>query len=343
MLGNKIVAFDRLRIVAIFSVIILHASVDLFLYLYPSFDWDMANLYESFSRWNVSVFFMISGALFLRNSKKLDIKKLYSKNILHIVVVFLFWSLVYGILYGKIGFNYNEIFEIVRGPHHFWFLKALLGLYIAISLFKYIVSKEKFEISFLIITFFLGILIPSSISIVGVFDKQLESVFIGFYDKFKLELIFTYSFYFVIGHYLLEYPPKNIQKYILYFLGVISPFVVMILTRYVTKCNELPVVQFFENSFICTAIEAMAIFVLFITKFNSMCRFDDFIAKVSKNVMGIYIVHVMVMSLLSEFGIESNLFNSLFFIPIYSIVVFAFSYVFVELLQKIPFVNKWLI
>ena len=54
---------------------------------------------------------MISGALFLRNSKKLDIKKLYSKNILRIVVVFLFWSLVYGILYGKIKIEISNLLD----------------------------------------------------------------------------------------------------------------------------------------------------------------------------------------------------------------------------------------
>ena len=102
MLGNKIIAFDSLRVVAILSVIVLHASAVVFLNLYPSYDWNVANVYDSFMRWNVPVFFMISGALFLRRSKELNIKRLYSRNILRIVAIFVFWSIIYAIIYANI-------------------------------------------------------------------------------------------------------------------------------------------------------------------------------------------------------------------------------------------------
>ena len=50
MPNNKIVAFDKLRIVAAFAVVVLHTVAPLFMDLYPSSDWSVANMYESLVR-----------------------------------------------------------------------------------------------------------------------------------------------------------------------------------------------------------------------------------------------------------------------------------------------------
>lgn len=88
---NKIIAFDRLRILAAFAVVVLHAVAPLFLDSYPSSDWNVANVYESLVRWSVPVFFMISGALFLNKRKELNIGRLYKKNIFR-VFLFIFFG-----------------------------------------------------------------------------------------------------------------------------------------------------------------------------------------------------------------------------------------------------------
>ncbi|MBE6319312.1 MAG: hypothetical protein E7081_10130 [Bacteroidales bacterium] len=340
MSTDKIIAFDSLRVFAIFSVIILHASASLFSELYPSNEWLAANFYESISRWNVSVFFMISGALFLRKSKKLNLKRLYSKNIFHIVIVFFFWSILYAIyeFWGKCNFS-AILNNILIGPHHFWFLKALLGLYIAIPIFRHIVSSKKTEIFFLLTTFILGIVIPSLIVTVGVFDRPFEQLLTGIYDKFNVQLISTYSFYFVIGHYFIEYPLNYTGRHILYFLGAISPFAVMLSSYYVSELNGAPFMPFLENYFICTALEASAIYILFTSCYKSG-KYDVIFAQMSKRVMGIYIVHVFIMDWFTDIGINPTSCNLIFFIPIYSLLVFVVSYCFVVVLQKIPLVNK---
>ena len=280
MSQDKIIAFDSLRVFAIFSVIVLHSSVFTFLCSYPSSEWELANVYEAISRWNVAVFIMISGALFLRKSKPLNIKRLYSKNILRIVTIFLFWSAIYA-AYAFITGNKNyTLLDALNGPHHFWYLKALIGLYIAIPIFKYIVSKKKFEQWFLIATFILGILAPSTFEIICISDPKLKMSLINYYSQFNVRLISTYSFYFVVGHYFIEYQITKCLRLILYTLGAISPLIVMMLTRYVTGIDGKPFASFFGNEFICTTLEAMAVFMLFISsskiaklshRFSSCC------------------------------------------------------------------------
>ena len=191
--------------------------------------------------------------------------------------------------------------------------------------------------------FIMGIILPSIYSIVGVFNKTAETVIENIVNDFDVSVVSTYSFFFVLGHYLVEYPIKKVYRSMLYCCGLISPILVMLLTYYISNWEGTQISYFYGNSFICTAFEAIAIFVFFTTRFNFSSSVDYIFERISKNVMGIYIVHVMVMLLLSKFGIESNSYNSLFFIPIYSLIVFVISFIFVEILQKIQYVNKWLI
>ena len=69
-------AYDYLRILASFCVIILHlASQKInFINVYSK-EWQVLNFYDSIVRWTVPVFAMISGALFL--SKEISLKKIY--------------------------------------------------------------------------------------------------------------------------------------------------------------------------------------------------------------------------------------------------------------------------
>ena len=76
-----------LSVISALAVVILHTNGCFWKYSSERYQFT-ANIIESVMYFAVPVFFMISGALFLRKSKKLDLKRLYSKNILHIVVVF---------------------------------------------------------------------------------------------------------------------------------------------------------------------------------------------------------------------------------------------------------------
>ena len=67
--SQRIIAFDVMRIVAIFAVIWLHFSSQRFNLSFPSTEWEIRNVYDSMVRWGVPVFVMILGALFLDPNK----------------------------------------------------------------------------------------------------------------------------------------------------------------------------------------------------------------------------------------------------------------------------------
>ena len=82
MTENKhIVYLDTLRVIAAIAVIISHVStIHIENIPYDSTNWHVHNIFEAFSRWCVPIFIMISGALFLNDSKPLNIIKLYKNS-----------------------------------------------------------------------------------------------------------------------------------------------------------------------------------------------------------------------------------------------------------------------
>ena len=74
---NRKIEIDLLRIVACFSVIMLHSSAQ-YWYELPvsSLRWSVSNGYDALFRFGVPIFVMISGMLFLGREGEVKIKKL---------------------------------------------------------------------------------------------------------------------------------------------------------------------------------------------------------------------------------------------------------------------------
>ncbi len=95
------------------------------------------NFYDSLTRSSVPLFFMISGVFML--SKEQTIKRLYRKNILHLIIVFLIWSVLYAV--DAIGIpaffqsDWNKILTfVINGKYHLWFLPTMISVYIVIPI-----------------------------------------------------------------------------------------------------------------------------------------------------------------------------------------------------------------
>ena len=123
---------DLLRILAIFTIVLIHVSPQGYLKVdVHSGEWTVMNLITCLSCWNVPVFYMISGALFLGKKRNQPIRELYGKSILRIVTCFVFWSAFYGAFYcfmtGKGKWTFLN--QFLRGHYHMWFMFVILGLY----------------------------------------------------------------------------------------------------------------------------------------------------------------------------------------------------------------------
>ena len=91
---------DLLRILAAFTVVMLHVSPQAYLDVeIASAPWNVMNAITGLCCWNVSAFFMLSGAFLLAPQKAMSTRTLYRKNIARLAAAFVFWSAVYALTY----------------------------------------------------------------------------------------------------------------------------------------------------------------------------------------------------------------------------------------------------
>ena len=338
---NRIVLFDVLRIIAIFAVIWLHVSAGVWLEYAPTTKWCQVTVLLSLVRWSVPIFVMISGALFLDTNKKISIKKLYSKNILRIVIAYLFWSCAYAI---RPNFTINQFIGLViQGPFHFWFLKMLLGLYILIPIIRKITSDRKTEEYLLILAFLTAFVFPMY-KILDIWNCELIWHFKYFIETVNIKMTLGFTGYFILGHYLYTYPIKKNIRTSVYILALISFFCVVMGTIHICnllKCsNEI----LYENLNVFTLLESMAIFMFAKEHINKISlKHQNTITDLSNMSFGIYIVHVFIIKAADSNGINAYIFSPLLSIPIISLCVFIFSYLITKMISKIPYLNNYII
>ena len=356
---GHIVYFDVLRVIAILAVITLHVATAHFYNTdVLSFTWGVSNMWDGLVRWGVPVFVMISGALFLDPTREIDFHKLYSKNIFHIVCALLFWSFCYagvGFVTGPSQGNVEKLLEhIVIGHFHLWFLYMLLGLYIIVPLLRPICRDIKLVRYFLLLSLFFSFLIPSIVRILtgldlafpdSIYSRSLRGVN-KLFEQTYFHFTLGYAAYFVLGYYIHRLQLSANQRKVLYLLGILGWECSILFTQFVSRTTH----QLFDfytgwDVMLPVLFETLAVFVFVKYHIHMLpAKLISVFNYLSKCVLGIYLVHVGVQSCLDVcFNLSSTSFNPLFSIPLITFLVFILSWAFVEIIRRIPLLNKYII
>lgn len=350
MKKNRIFYFDFLRIMAIFAVVSLHianhhwADTDV-----NTFEWQIYNLYLSLVRWGVPVFVMISGALFL--GKDVSIKKLYRKYILRIVVSLYFWSVLYALWndfvveksFSKSGF----IKEVLFGHYHLWFMFMLIGLYMIVPLLNKIVANKKTAWYFVILSFVFVFAIPQLTEIAGFKFSGVSNIVNALVSRLQLHMILGYSGYFVLGYLLNETVIKKKHRRLIYLSGLLGIVLTIVLTSVFSVAMQSPKTTFFANPTINILMVSVAVFVFAKTHLNKPLlseRKQNFLLFFSKCSFGIYLIHPFFIETLDHLlHITPRSFNPVLSVPALTLLVFISAFLVSAILNKIPFVKKWLV
>lgn len=342
MKEERIWAFDILRIASAFAVVLPHVCAEYMDESFFSSEWVVRNFFGLVCRWCIPIFVMISGALFL-NKTNLSIKTLYCKYISRIVLIYLFWSTVYACL--RIGGETNFfgfIGVVISGPKHLWFLKMLIGLYMCLPLFWMIVKDKKVEIYFLCLSFMVANFSPLLMFLTEFMSNSFFQIFTSLGKQVGFSMALGYSGYFVLGHYLSTYFVNSKHRRMAYAVGMASVVFLLLITYHLAyrgiRPNDyfyLPLTPFFY--FLSIAVFT---FVFHHCKRinNSMRSLVLFLSKMS---LGVYAMHIMVMHIFTTcLGIDSRSFHPAYWLVLYSIIVFATSYLISWIMSKIPFLKR---
>lgn len=350
---ERILSFDCLRILAMFGVILLHVTAQNWgAAPVTSPTWFMFNVFNSASRWAVSVFVMISGTLFLNPDKKFSTRKMYQKNLGRIVIAYLFWSLLYALLYRHhTGTRTSVLSSVIAGPGHMWFLHFLTGLYIFTPVLRKMTESKKLTEYFLILGLVMCFLVPRLATVLQLFVSNEYSAFFEAIETISESVYFHFTgrfvFYYVLGFYLYKYPFGRKLRRVVWVAGALGWLAMALLTAWYSVAEGSASELFYPATTFGTLTMATAVYtagIYCIPRVHFHPKIAVLIRHLSKCSFGIYMIHAQVIeSLRFHFGLHTLAFSPVLSVPLICALVFVISYLISAGLNRIPFLNKYIV
>lgn len=338
--GKRVLYLDLLRIFAAYGIVMLHVMSNAFGKAAPdSFNWNVMNGYNSVVRCCVPIFVMISGALFLNLSKPLDLKKLYTRNILRLVISFLFWSLFYASCYTIYFHLGREYFftTFITGYAHLWFLPMLIGLYVITPILRKLMEQDSLTIYFLLLSFIFTFLSPEIL-------RMMHSASVDkAYSNMNFFLTLGYTPYFVAGAYLSKIELSRYLRRWIYAVGTMTLLLCGVLTNFFSSGDGIDG-TFYGSFSPLILFGSIALFVLgkyFFSHFRPQGNFRQLVLKLSTYSFGVYLIHPIVINIFHQFfKVDAESFPALWWVPVLSLIIFIVSACFTALIAQIPFLGK---
>ena len=297
------VFMDYLRAVATYAVVVWHCVTNVYDKFGPLKEWLPASLTVGLLvRWSVPVFYMISGALLLPREE--DMGTFYKKRLSRILIPLLVWLLIYGCF--KLYF-----FTIYSTPH-----PTFIGVAIIETFKLFLSNKLSYHFYFISIILNLYILTPMLSRMVRALTKRHLEIFLAFgilmysvrafYRSFFIEDIVISSnlIYFILGYYLVTYPPEVKARRILYVTAMMLGVLAFVLSYYREYVGRGHADTYYKPFGLVIYTLSAALFVFFRENIKPVevggptGPFRRFLTFVSNNSYGIFLAHPLVINIL---------------------------------------------
>ena len=342
-------ALDTVKLWACFAVIVIHvsgggvASLDV-----RSGSWLACTLWDSLARFAVPSFLMCTGALMLSPKKTLDVKTIWKKYFWKMLRILWFWGWMYLLfdVAGKAasgtppepGWFWRTIRDtlLFRDQIHLYYLQMLLLLYACLPVLRvFTKNATDRELDYALAVWLLaGILLPIL--------KGPLSHFGGITPQYAMNMCWSALGFALLGYTMYARPARPERKgfYLALFLGGFAFTFGM--TVLASLRGGAVNADFMDGMTPGPAAMAAGAFGL------ARCRHDGQtsstrLAKLVNAGFCIYLVHYFFLLIFNHFGINVTLFAPLAEIPLETVIVFALGYCAWWVLDKIPFVKKYLI
>lgn len=227
---GRVAYLDMLRIAATVAIVMIHVAVR----GWRSMDmhtaqWHALSFFSSISRWGTPIFVMISGALFLDERREVRLRRLFSKNILRILIAFVFWSAIYAVpFFLRDRSVFGLISNFLTGSYQLWFLYMIVGLYLITPLLRRITSDRSALRYFLLLSLCFTFLLPmlgKAIRLADILLHKDGALYAGLttgYSNMKFYFTLGYVPYFLLGHALNTAQLSKKAERVIYALGLLG-------------------------------------------------------------------------------------------------------------------------
>ncbi len=299
--AGRDVGLDLLRIVACFSLIPFHYCIYGMRHESMSLNY-IDTFVKTLFEYHIPLFLMISGTLFFRR-QKLDIRRLYTHNVVHLLLVYVFWSAVYAVFDVLINLgNVTGVLDLakwiimdIRDSHyHLWYIPMIIAIYIMYPVFHAAFGSGgdtvlKYAVAVFVI---FGVIVKTLLLIPIKYDTysvMLEKIDVGTFAGY---IGFTF-----VG-YLLYTNRDRITKKTVRILVLLS--VVSLIITEIVNLSQVPSeginTYFLYFPVPCFIIEC-TLFLLFIRiPSERLEKRGELISKVAQCMLGVYAIHDLVMS-----------------------------------------------
>ncbi len=341
---------DFLKGISIFAVIVIHVTTEGLCRDLSTVDSVWYNLFYILARFSVPVFLMVTGVLLLNPKKELSLKKLYSKYILDIIIAAFIWGFVYKLVNmfcgGSLGQDVltilrNYLGEFITGKleFHFWYVYAIVGIYISVPILRaFVKAADKKTLEYFIVIW----IVFNTLYILtkGGYFEFITNISDNFHH---VGIFVSFMGYLILGYYLDTYDMNKIQTTIIFISGIIGLVACGSMTIYDSLSYGMTRIEY--TSYICPGIILYAMaFYKFFKSIN--CKYESVINKIvcriGKNTMGIYFMHMIFIIVFLRSRMLSDIIYAPIDIIVYSVVVLLISWGIQELLSKIPIAGRWL-
>lgn len=338
---------DHLKVFEYFMLMIIHtASYQWYLADINSASWLVLNFYKCVTRPCVLVFFMISGALIL--GKDIPVRTIYRKYVLKYAICFIVWDIIYAVItYWKDGIG-GIVFKLFNSNYHLWYLLAMIGIFICFPLIRLIVQNKKTMYYFMILSFIFAFLLPTVFKVCSAFAapgfKHYADMLLGHFYDMHMEVVLGYPFFFMAGYYIHTNDLNKAFRRVLYGLGIVSLIMGPLINAVYVRMIKMPADTFTEPFMLHEMFIAVSVFTFFKYNVKGKPSLNRISCLISGWGLGIYMVHDLVILGLNRFlGLNAMTFNPLFAVPVVALIALAICTAISALLNKIPWVNRYLV
>jgi surface polysaccharide O-acyltransferase-like enzyme len=352
-IDNRLVYADVLRLVAILAIVVVHSATGALYFAKPTAaEWQMSLLYDSVFNWGTNVFVMMSGLFMLKPSRIVNVGKFYKGRFLRIFVPFLVWAIIYEVVkqyFGDEGFS-TKFFgdtakNLVTGKVkvHLWFVYMIFAMYFITPVLSHFVNNAtKSQLKY-----YFGYWIVSTV-LISIMHRYFGFGH-GFQYYFELN---EYAGFYMLGYVIQKYDFRINRLWF-----VLIPLL-MVLKYYLVNETSLEAdktIHFYRDRmrFNIIPISILMFFLFRQINWEKLIKKSGiiykFFVKYSALSYGIFLSHMLIIDIFQKNYIGIKLTPYWAFggwvplwlgTPFFIFVVVVLVLVLVNIINRIPFVNR---
>lgn len=335
---------DLIRALAIMGVVVTHVSAQGLYGEVGNFTWWSSLAWSTVFRRNVILFLMCSGAVLLQPKRELSYKKLFTHNMLRLLVALLVWAMAYKVWHLWQDGTLNRVClweafkQVLLFKHemHLYYLQIMLLVYLFLPITRIVsthATKQQLQYT-------LGVWCLFGILYTTVKPFWPFRLLGGIPAQYYISMTYSSIFYGLLGYYMKEYPISRRLSLGLMVFGLLFT----ILSTHLMSARQGYLYEHFLDE------ATIGPFCLGIGTFGLLCnikaapnRFvEQLCTQLSKGSMCIYLVHWGFLSIIPQLYQFPQI-PYLVSIPLRSLVVLLISWAVWQVLHRIPVVKRYLV